>query len=248
MADKILLGILQVFAILNCYFGMRYLSSFDYSWFLYVYDVLWFLLGFISSLMGLTGMIFSRVFGEQDWKTQWTIQHHYLFAWLAIVVGYPCIVTHSWMAYNSSPIAHVHAALSAIPLVAWMRKKNVMIAKSTIIAVAMAFLSHFYICYLAGDSWGVVAAASMGLNLVSLSVPVRYSFWDITAREAFVAGVGFSTFIFTMTVGRILTNDNYESQTEGLAPKLKRGILSFFSSDGSNEVGYNQCPDGQDCS
>lgn len=49
----------------------------------------------------------SKFFGEQDRKTQWTMQHHYLFAWLAIVVGYPCLVTHSWMAYHQSPIAHV---------------------------------------------------------------------------------------------------------------------------------------------
>lgn len=81
-----------------------------------------------------------------------------------------------------------------------------MIAKSTILAVALAFLSHFYICFLADDYWGVVAAVSMGLNLVSLSVPVRYSLYDITAREAFAAGVGVSSFIFSLTVGRIITN------------------------------------------
>lgn len=159
MGDKILLGMLQTFAVLNCYFGVKYLSKFEYSWFIYIYDVLWFLLAFLSSLLGLAGMsksshfIFSKfiwhllkltgrmeppqlswicnmlqiktnvlpsssrllffssvvtkLFGEQDRKTQWTMQHHYLFAWLAIVIGYPCIVTHSWMAYHQSPIAHV---------------------------------------------------------------------------------------------------------------------------------------------
>lgn len=87
-----------------------------------------------------------------------------------------------------------------------MRKNNVMIAKSTILSVTLAFLSHLYICVLAEDYWGVVSAISMGLNLVTLSIPVRYSWYDITAREAFAAGVGVSSFIFSLTMGRIITN------------------------------------------
>jgi len=217
MGDKILLGILQVFALVNCYFGWRHISTFGSSWFIYVYDAMWFVLAFISSLLGLVGMLTSKWVGEKSKKAQWTMQHHYLFAWLAIVVGYPCLVTHSWMAYYQSPIAHVHAALSAIPLVAWMRRKNVMIAKSTILAIVLAFLSHFYICFLADDYWGVVAAVSMALNLLSLSIPTRYSCWDITSREAFAAGVGISSFIFTMTVGKIL---NKPEQVQGILPKM----------------------------
>jgi len=219
MGDRILLGILQVFAIVNCYFGWRHISSFNSSWFIYIYDVLWFVLAFISSLLGLCGMLTSKIFGEQDRKALWTMQHHYLFAWLAIVVGYPCLVTHSWLAYQQSPIAHVHAALSAIPLVAWMRRKTVMIAKSTILAIALAFLSHFYICFMADDYWGVIAAVSMGLNLLSLSTPTRFSLWDISSREAFAAGVGISSFIFTMTVGKILSNP---VQVRGIFSKIIR--------------------------
>lgn len=142
MGDKILLGILQIYAVAMCWFGMRYLSTINYSWYLYIYDVLWFGLALISNGLGLLAMgkakmtinssnynnlIITRLnvltvhskyftlcfaglakqFGEQDRKVQWTMQHHFLFAWLAIVVGYPCIVTHSWMAYYQSPIAHV---------------------------------------------------------------------------------------------------------------------------------------------
>jgi len=91
MADKILLGILQVFAILNCYFGIKYLSSFDYSWFIYVYDVLWFFLGFISSLMGLTGMSKSWVeagvcvllynWHALHFSTWRSLVHFFLFWW-----------------------------------------------------------------------------------------------------------------------------------------------------------------------
>lgn len=35
---------------------MRYLSTFNYSWFIYMYDVLWFALALISNSLGLLGM------------------------------------------------------------------------------------------------------------------------------------------------------------------------------------------------
>lgn len=93
-----------------------------------------------------------------------------------------------------------------------------MIAKSTIFAVSLAFLSHFYICLLADDYWGVVAAASMGVSLVSLSIPVRYTWFDITAREAFAAGVGMSSFIFSLNIGRMV---QHPKKVHGLWPMTK---------------------------
>ncbi|CAL8125165.1 unnamed protein product [Orchesella dallaii] len=147
---------------------------------------------------------------------QSVLQYHYLLAWLAVVIGYPMMVTYTWVMYYPSALCHLLISLAIIPLVAWIAHSGNGIVRTTQICTGITAAAQGYICYLAGDVWGISNAYVMTVNIVALSLPTRFHIWEFSSRELFIIGLVITSWLMNNSI------------TE-MASKPKVRSLSLFS-------------------
>jgi hypothetical protein len=233
MANALVLGILQLAAVASCLYGLAFLWFLSGVTTIYAlsYGSVWFILGFISNAFGLLGIVFEFLAGDGDDASdegyeknialnQMFVQHHFLFAWLTVVVGYPCIVTQAWAAHIAGPWGQIHLLLMVLPMIAWMSQRTSDIVRWSQITIGIAVASHLYIAALAGDFWGVIAAVMMVVNGAALSIPTKYNLLGFSAREACIIMLALTSLVISKTVPE--TSINPRKVTE-LVPAWAKG-------------------------
>lgn len=97
----------------------------------------------------------------------------------------------------------MHLALIGIPIVAWLKRKSSLIVITTQVVTLLAILSHSVISISAGNWWSFIGSVLMGLTLIAMSLPVRYTFFtsEFSTREAAVLLSGFASFVFPCAIG-----------------------------------------------
>lgn len=92
----------------------------------------------------------------------------------------------------------MHIALVCIPIVAWLKRKQHAIVLTTQVVTGLAILSHMYITMLASNWWAFFGAVLMFLQMVAMSLPVRYTFLTdhFSTREASILFCGLSSLVF----------------------------------------------------
>lgn len=189
--ETIILGILEFVGLCAAIYGLwfQWVNGLDKIGMFYCF--VWYVLGAISFLLGLISIAFERVESEEDPKgdSQVILQYHYLTGWLSVVVGYPLMVNYTWLMLYPTMLAHLHLLLSIIPLMTWLGQSSYGIVRTTQLCTTIACISHFFVCFLAGDIWGWISAIVMIVNTIALSTPTKYHVWAFNSRELFVIGL-----------------------------------------------------------
>jgi len=178
-------------------------------WFQYVakisltgifYCSVWYVFCGISQFLGVLSIVLEHTEDPLKGNFQVVLQYHYLLAWLAVVIGYPLMVTYTWMMYYPSVLAQLHLSLAIIPLVAWIAHSGDGIVKTTQICTGIAAFSQGYLCWLADDSWGTNTAYVMAVNIIALSLPTRFHIWEFSSRELFIIGLVITSWMMNNSI------------------------------------------------
>lgn len=99
---------------------------------------------------------------------------------------------------------------------AWLKRKSSLIVSTTQVVTLLAIVSHAYVTISAGNWWGLGGSCLMGLTLIAMSLPIRYTFFiqEFSTREAAVLLSGLASFVFPCAIG--------------LAAKHHRGLRKVF--------------------
>ncbi|ODM99846.1 hypothetical protein Ocin01_06839 [Orchesella cincta] len=187
--ETTILAILEFLGVCISIYGLWFQYVMNVSLTGILYCSVWYVLCGVSQLLGVISIILEQTEDPLKGNFQSVLQYHYLLAWLAVVIGYPLMVTYSWITYYPSVLGQLHISLAIIPLVAWIAHSGNGIVKTTQLCTGLAALSQGYIAYLAGDFWGICTAHVMAVNIVALSLPTRFHLWEFSSRELFIIGL-----------------------------------------------------------
>jgi hypothetical protein len=104
--------------------------------------------------------------------------------------------------FNLLSEIQMHIALVGVPIVAWLKRKSTAIVVTTQVITLLAILSHAYISCLAGNYWGVAGAILMALQILAMSLPIRYTFFtnEFSTREASILFCAINSIVFTKSI------------------------------------------------
>lgn len=210
--ESVILGILEFIGLIVSLYGLwfQYVSNVTLAG--VIYCSVWYLFGACAHITGLVSIFLEATEEELKGDSQTVLQFHYMLAWLAVIVGYPLMVTYTWIRLHPTPLAQLHLILSALPIVFLIWKNSQLVVRSTQVCLGLAIASHFWICFKAGDPWGMLSAVMMVVNTVALSVPTHYHIGAFNSRELFTIG---------LVITSIFLNKSIQNLGRFPAPEIK---------------------------
>jgi len=96
----------------------------------------------------------------------------------------------------------MHLAIIGVPMIAWLKRKTTAIVVTTQFITIITTVSHAYISFVASNYWGLGGSFLMGLQILSMSLPLRYSFLfsDFSTREVAILFSAANSFLFTKSI------------------------------------------------
>jgi len=201
-SEAVILAILEFVGLFVAVYGLwfQYVSNVTVTGIFYC--TVWYIFGGISHLLGIVSICLESTEDELKGDSQAVLQFHYLSGWLSVVVGYPLMVTFTWMmlmpAYTM--YAQVHVMLAILPLIAFIGQRGDWILTSTQVCIGIVTISHFVACYRVWDIWGMSAGVVMLLNITALSTPTKYHVWAFNSREMFIIGLVVTSVLLNMSI------------------------------------------------
>lgn len=214
-AETIILFLLEFVGLACAVYGLWFQYVINLSLTGILYCSLWYVLSFASHLLGLISIIMEQwETDEMKAESQELLQHHFLTSWLGVVVGYPLMVTYTWMQLYPTLLAQAHLLFAVIPVLTLIGQSYYGIVRTTQVCTILTSVSHLTLCYLAGDFWGVSSAIAMWFNVLALSTPTKYHIWAFNSREVFVVG---------LVITSILMNNSILNMARGITITVKLG-------------------------
>lgn len=204
--ETVILAILEFIGLIVAIYGLwfQYVSNVTLAGI--VYCTVWYIFGGISHLLGIVSICLENMEDELKGDSQAVLQFHYLTGWLSVVVGYPLLVTFTWMMLKPGALlAQLHLVLAIIPMFAFLGQQGHWILRTTQICIGFVAVSHFVICWMAKDMWGLAAIGTMVINIAALSTPTKYRLWAFNSRELFIIGLVVTSVLLNLSIVKLGT-------------------------------------------
>jgi hypothetical protein len=88
----------------------------------------------------------------------------------------------------------------------WIYKHTRAIVVSTQVVSVVAIAAHLFISFKASQTFGMIGAGLMCMNVFALSVPTKYNILGFSSRECYVVGLAATSIIFAMAVSAAAKN------------------------------------------